>query len=405
MSLAQPGPERPSILTILSIVTGLPIALWSYKCLMMIFFQRKIIYMPYIPLGARQEELTTHVPPSLLQGIDCEQVSVQSEKGVTLSGILIQPANSKREDPDTLLVYFQGNAGNPLHRLPVFQALLNSLYKRPPPTPLLSRPSPPSSPRPPRHAILSIAPRSYWKSTPRTSTQRGITLDYLYAVRHALNRFPHSSIIIYGHSLGAAVAVCLLSLLHSRDDVGFRPSHPWSRPKFPLALTHDPRLDRIQGLILENPFSSIPEMVRALYPSKWIPYRYLAPFVWDKWDAGAALRSCSTAVRRHNETSSSISPAASVSVLARLARNTLVLQSEHDEIVPCQMGEEMYALAQAVPRIVVDSRYTAVGGEEQGQMGRFVVVPGALHDTAWTKAIWTKEMKTYVERVGRLKPH
>lgn len=36
-----------------SVFVGLPTALWSYKCLMMIAFQRKIIYMGFLPPGAR----------------------------------------------------------------------------------------------------------------------------------------------------------------------------------------------------------------------------------------------------------------------------------------------------------------------------------------------------------------
>lgn len=88
-----------------------------------------------------------------------------------------------------------GNAGNPLARLPIFECLI--------------LPSSSSSPALQDTAILAIAPRSYWKSTNATPTERGITSDYVHALTYACTRFPTSSIIMYGHSLGGAAAVCL----------------------------------------------------------------------------------------------------------------------------------------------------------------------------------------------------
>ena len=42
------------------IFTGLFLALWTYKCSMMILFQNKIIYMPSVPPFSRSEKLSDY---------------------------------------------------------------------------------------------------------------------------------------------------------------------------------------------------------------------------------------------------------------------------------------------------------------------------------------------------------
>lgn len=95
-----------------------------------------------------------------------------------------------------------------------------------------------------------MAPRSYWKLTPRWPSGAGIIQDYQDVLRYALRRFPQARIVLYGHSLGGAAAICTLAQLEE-PGVGTR---------------LNPDFDRIRGLILESPFSSIPAMVPALYP-------------------------------------------------------------------------------------------------------------------------------------------
>ncbi|KAJ6604027.1 hypothetical protein B0H10DRAFT_1821682, partial [Mycena sp. CBHHK59/15] len=182
-----------------------------------------------------------------------------------------------------------------------------------------------------------------WKSTPSCPTQRGIMADYKTVIHHTLSTFPNSKIVLW---------------------VG-QPPHVCS----PSSTSLEAGYAKIQGLVLENPFASIPRMVRTLYGQRWLPYHYLAPLAWDKWDAAQALSSC-----------------AGDSALARLAPNMLVLLSEHDEVVPNEMGEELCAIGNS---------------RGDGTMGGRVI-PAALHDNAHVQWVWRSEMQRYIADVERL---
>jgi acetyl esterase/lipase len=73
-------------------------------------------------------------------------------------------------------------------------------------------------------------------------------------------------VIIWGQSIGAGVATN-------------------------LAAQQDPLSGDLllKGLILETPFLSARAMLETLYPQKWLPYRYLWPFLWNHLDSGKAL--------------------------------------------------------------------------------------------------------------------
>jgi uncharacterized protein len=249
-----------------------------------------------------------------------------------------------------------------LHRIPVFRALLKAYPSLGPRANLPHRASHNSVVRDSTNglglAIVAVAPRSYWKSSNKTPTEQGLLDDYRHALDHVLKVYPSADVFVYGHSLGGAVATCLLSRLHELT------SH-----------SHDVTKDnigdyaRIRGLILENPFSSIPGMVRALYPQKWLPYHYLAPFAFDKWDAVA-----------------SIEQATSDSTLYRLRHNTLVLLSEYDELVPRSMGESIW-----------DSLCNAENCADQ-KSGRKIIIERALHEDAWHRPQWAREVCHFINQ-------
>ena len=117
-------------------------------------------------------------------------------------------------------------------------------------------------------------------------------------------------------------------------------------------------------------------MLRALYPQRWLPYRYLGPFVRDRWDARAA---------------------AAAHIFPRgLARRAMVLVSERDEVVPPAMGREIFEVLRAS-----GDAEEGVDGGPGGVVGRLVVLERALHEDAWRYRDWTQAMKQYLESLER----
>ena len=83
VSIQQRRPYiHDAVLTVLkppAIFTGLVLSLWAYKCLMMVLFQNKIIYMPSVPPFARGEKLKDYVT-------SCFSVVWQEERITSLDG-------------------------------------------------------------------------------------------------------------------------------------------------------------------------------------------------------------------------------------------------------------------------------------------------------------------------------
>ncbi|KAI9682293.1 MAG: hypothetical protein M1817_000347 [Caeruleum heppii] len=124
-------------------------------------------------------------------------------------------------------------------------------------------------------------------------------------------------VVLWGQSIGAGVATTAAA---------------WSmttRASDSKESTQCP----IDGLILETPFLSVQKMLVALYPQKWLPYRYLGPFLRNTWDSEAAFRTMSDQVR--------VLPAG-----GRQAAKILVLQAGKDEIVPPEQGDKLASEAQ-----------------------------------------------------------
>ena len=238
-----------------------------------------------------------------------------------------------------------GNAGTPLARLSVFERFLLGVRvsgSRGIPVDVLER-----------SAVFALAPRSFWKSTPRRPTEQGIISDYKEALDYICKRFPTSTIVLYGHSLGGAAAVCLSASIE--DTAEYK---------------------NVKGLILENPFASIPAMVKALYPQRWLPYHYLGGFAFDKWDAMSAMQRS----RRGDG-----------SLLARLSRSTLFILSKKDEIVPHKQGLSLFKVAVR---------------EDSGEMeagSKLVILQSALHENAWTERRWREELEVYLRSLHRSK--
>ncbi|GAA5849716.1 hypothetical protein JCM9279_001991 [Rhodotorula babjevae] len=415
----------PPWLFLAEVLLGLPAALWAYKCLMLVLFQRRIIYLPSVPPGTRNESLDDGERSSdrdaSLGGLRWREVKVTSEeptrwlrRPVELRGIEmswsedaeVASAAGSATRQKVVVVYHQGNAGTPLLRIPLFRSLLRDLPPRSTSTAL--------SPTAPHVTLLAVAPRAFWRSTRSTPTERSVLADYSAALAHAYAQHgPPARYVLYGHSLGGAAAVLLLQQLGQApfaSSVGAldssrtrpQPASPSSTtsPARPPALSSsrstfsagaEPYLPPISGVILENPLPSIPHMVRALYPQRWLPYHYLGPLAFDKWDALGRLER--------------LERSASTSSAGELAPRSLWIRSGRDEIIPGGDGDGVRRMYAAWVRATEQER----GGARREQQddvesgsrrSRWVDVAGALHDTAYLEWRWRDEIRTFLAEVA-----
>lgn len=297
-----------------------------------------------------------------------------------------------------------GNAGTPLLRAPLFRSLLRD------PVPPRAASASSSPPLPPLVTLLAIAPRTFWRSTRTTPTEPGVLADYAAALSHAYaTHGPSARYVLYGHSLGGAAAVLLLEQLYQAP---FAPSS--CSPDYSAAATSPHKaldkastsrrvqdirapdraasLPTISGVILENPLPSIPHMVRALYPQRWLPYHYLGPFALDKWDALGRL-----------ERGAAPSAASASSAARARAPDSLWIRSGRDEIIPG--GEDdgvrrMYDAWVRATQPVHSAREGQVEDEAVGSRAKWVDMVGALHDTAYLERRWRDEIRSFLVDVA-----
>ena len=119
--------------------------------------------------------------------------------------------------------------------------------------------------------IVALSYRGFWTSSGRPS-EAGIKLDAAAALEWAIKTFPsdHENVrvVLWGQSLGAGVALDAAATATGTQDNN---------------LTVD-------GILLETPFVSVKAMLLEIYNMKWLPYRYLGPFLRSHWDSREALR-------------------------------------------------------------------------------------------------------------------
>lgn len=224
----------------------------SYGALLIFlyFFQSRLLYLPNLP---SRDIIAT---PERV-GLNYEPVKIATDDGVTLDGWFV-PARK----PRGVLLFFHGNAGNISHRLDSLK-IFNDLGL----------------------TTLIFDYRGYGRST-GVPSEDGSYRDAEAAWRYLIkNRgITAQSIVLFGRSLGAAIAV-------------------------QLATRHAPR-----ALILESAFTSIPDLAAEVYP--FLPARRLARF------------------RYHTE-----------KLLQSVVCPVLIVHSRDDEIIPFAHGRRLYAAA------------------------------------------------------------
>ena len=191
------------------------------------FKQNEIIYPRNLPAGARSE-----VPqPKDFQIENSESLQLQTPDNESLHAYFIRASSMVLQKPVTVLM-FHGNAGNVGHRLPIGKVLSESLGCN----------------------VLMLEYRGYGLST-GTPGESGLAIDAQTGLDYIRNQdeLRDTKMVIYGQSLGGAVAIRLVAENQNKGDIA--------------------------GVILENTFTSI----RKLIPTAFPPAKYIARLCHQLW--------------------------------------------------------------------------------------------------------------------------
>jgi uncharacterized protein len=219
---------------------------------LMYVFQRSLIYFP----DAKR------TPPAEAGLPQAAEVSLTSSDGEKLIAWHIAPRGEK-----PVVIYFQGNAGASDLRVERFKWLIAD-----------------------GTGLLALSYRGFGGSTGRPS-EDGLIRDARAAYDFARAQSPANRIVLFGESLGTAVAIALAA----------------ERP--------------IAALILDAPFTSAADVGAAAYP--FAPVRWL---IKDTWRSDRRI--------------------------GRVKAPILALHGEQDAIVPIRFGERLFALAPRSKRMV-----------------------------------------------------
>ena len=219
---------------------------------LMYVFQRKLMYFPD----------AVRTPPVQAGLPQAEEVHLISSDGEKLIAWHVPPRGDK-----PVVLYFQGNAGALDLRVGRFHWLISD-----------------------GTGLVALSYRGYGGSSGSPS-EEGLIRDAITAYDFAVARYQPARLVLWGESLGTAVAIA-------------------------LATRH-----KVSSLILDAPFTSAADVGAAAYP--FLPVRWLIrdPFHSD---------------RR----------------IAQVKAPILVLHGERDRVVPIRFGERLFALANKPKRMV-----------------------------------------------------
>ncbi len=232
----------------------LVLALLGYGGLLalMYVFQRALLYFPD----------SARTPPAQAGLPQAQEVTLTSSDGETLLAWFVPPRGDK-----PLVIYFQGNAEGLGPRAGRFRWLIAD-----------------------GTGLLALAYRGYGGSSGRPN-EAGLMRDANAAYGFARAHYPAKRIVLFGESLGTAVAVA-------------------------LAAGHE-----VAGVILDAPFTSAADVGAAAYP--FAPVRWLMK---DQYHSDERI--------------------------GRVSAPLLVLHGEQDRIVPVRFAERLFALAREPKRFV-----------------------------------------------------
>jgi fermentation-respiration switch protein FrsA (DUF1100 family) len=251
--------------------------------LMMMWLENSLIYFPAkYPSGWWNP-----------RGLQFEDAEFAADDGTQLHGWYLPG-----KDPQAVILFCHGNAGNLTHRVDVMQDL-------------------------PQYADASLLVfdyRGYGKSQ-GSPDEAGVLADARAARKWLAERagVAETDIVLWGESIGGAVAVDLAAE------------------------------DGARGLILENAFTSLPEVAAWHYP--WLPVR---------WLMRGQLNSLAKIGRYHGP--------------------LLMVHGDADSVIPYSLGERLFSAA--------------------NEPKRFVTQPGADHNDPRDEVFWN-ELREFLSRLPK----
>lgn len=214
--------------------------------------QRKLMYFPD---ASRTQPSAAGLPQA-------EEIVLQTIDGERVIAWRIPP----REERNVVL-YFHGNGGSLALRAARLRALTSD-----------------------GAGLLALSYRGYGGSTGSPSEQ-GLLRDAAALYAFAAERYAPDRLVLWGESLGGAVAIALAA----------------EQP--------------VRSLVLESPFTSAADIAAAAYP--FVPVRLL---MRDQFRSDERI--------------------------AKVAVPVLVMHGEHDAVVPIRFGERLFALVRSPKRFV-----------------------------------------------------
>ncbi|KAK1812567.1 hypothetical protein LTR12_013054 [Friedmanniomyces endolithicus] len=252
-----------------------------------------------MPPFARSEKIADYA--ASCRPVEWREERIRSIDGTKISLCVGSIPNARQGLPEVekevVICYFQGNGSSSPPRLPLLSQVLKLL-----------------------------------QSSGGRASQKGIELDAQAMLKWVADKFSSDTqLILWGQSIGAGIA-STSAAHHVKQDC----------------------TPRIAGLIMETPFTSIKSMLIALYPQKWLPYRYLYPFLRNHWDSGAALSQIAGSGTDRFE--------------------LLLISATRDEVVPPEEIEELERICKALGlryerKNILGALHTEATSRREGQQG------------------------------------
>ncbi|MFN0055174.1 MAG: alpha/beta hydrolase [Planctomycetales bacterium] len=252
--------------------------------LILVLAQRRLIYHPSAtaPLSVKDAGLGDGL---------AEDVQLETADGETLHGWMIHP-HPPTGDPANrpLVIYFPGNAGHRLERLADLREVASAGFD-----------------------VLVFDYRGYADSTGSPS-QASLERDARQVWDYACTLRAPGRIVIFGESLGGAVALSLWSDEHRA-------------------------LPTPAAVILNSTFTGMADVVRWHYP--WLPLHF---FLLDPWPSAERIPRVECPVTIFHGTDDDLVPVSHGRTLARLARQSHFVEIPHGTHNNIPMGQLRAAL-------------------------------------------------------------